>query len=191
MKYADVKKTIATCFNTPEGVEGFSSTWMACWWKRDRMSVSIPRRVLRGFRATPSEGMPRRKPASWGSSVSIPRRVLRGFRGSDQGFPGVADFARQKRQVSIPRRVLRGFRDAVAGAHATSTPLRISRFNTPEGVEGFSSPPELAEAEGPGPQGVSIPRRVLRGFRGPVSIWNSMYRHWLPWSPAFQYPGGC
>ena len=94
---------------------------------------------------------------------------------------------RARHRVSIPRRVLRGFR----GVGNTPTLLLScgQRFNTPEGVEGFSS-----SGKRPRPSiqwelawTVSIPRRVLRGFRGPGP---STRRTW-PMSNRFQYPGGC
>ena len=40
--------------------------------------------------------------------------------------------------VSIPRRVLRGFRDS-AGVNLDGMDMASISFNTPEGVEGFSS----------------------------------------------------
>ena len=74
----DNSQTSTVGFNTPEGVEGFSSLQRKSinsepWFADD---VSIPRRVLRGFRAP----QPFRE-SRWGTRVSIPRRVLRGFRG--------------------------------------------------------------------------------------------------------------
>jgi len=54
---ADASKTKLTSFNTPEGVEGFSRlvTSLALDIHRsDQPDVSIPRRVLRGFRDPPS-----------------------------------------------------------------------------------------------------------------------------------------
>jgi len=70
-------------FNTPEGVEGFSSEVAA-------LEAGVSPRTRRNF-------------------VSIPRRVLRGFR------------ERRWTKSSL-----------------FGWPWRGSRFNTPEGVEGFS-----------------------------------------------------
>ena len=61
--------------------------------------VSIPRRVLRGFRGDKRSKLVSR----W--TVSIPRRVLRGFRGDNGKIAAQVDGVK----VSIPRRVLRGF----------------------------------------------------------------------------------
>ena len=130
-------------------------------------SVSIPRRVLRGFRGGNIKG--RLELHSRGKlAVSIPRRVLRGFRATRsflrsgtrwtrwsfntpegvEGFSsGVAPFGALKSAVtvSIPRRVLRGFR----AYYERGVPARMrpDRFNTPEGVEGFSREPRLVWAD--------------------------------------------
>ena len=58
--------------------------------------------------------------------------MLRGFRDE----LGIVVNAAYKRLVSIPRRVLRGFRVDWQRIRSTKTPVC---FNTPEGVEGFSS----------------------------------------------------
>ena len=63
--------------------------------------------------------------------------------------------------VSIPRRVLRGFR----GSAARRAWVSSKRFNTPEGVEGFSRAATQVHGTGFPQSCVSIPRRVLRGFR--------------------------
>ena len=67
--------------------------------------------------------------------------------------------------------------------------LQTESFNTPEGVEGFSSVGEwrtkAQEATG---LEVSIPRRVLRGFRDSAKRGTPSTS---PLDSAFQYPGGC
>ena len=65
----------------------------------------------------------------------------------------------------------------------------VEGFNTPEGVEGFSRAQALAEGrvEGRNEGQVSIPRRVLRGFRGSIFGCRGTCITQL----RFQYPGGC
>ncbi len=92
--------------------------------------------------------------------VSIPRRVLRGFR---ERHPDVTSDPLRLIQVSIPRRVLRGFRVLSAIVEEGGYPLIVG-FNTPEGVEGFSRL-DQEELCSDCYAVVSIPRRVLRGFR--------------------------
>ena len=146
-------------FNTPEGVEGFSRPAggrSITSGRESSLPVSIPRRVLRGFRAfnalqeakakfdgfnTPEgvEGFSSESTLGQNGGgchpqryVSIPRRVLRGFR----AFPDRVQYIRSI-GVSIPRRVLRGFRGG--DNHGKEISIRSQRgFNTPEGVEGFS-----------------------------------------------------
>jgi len=62
------------------------------------------------------------------------------------------------------------------------------RFNTPEGVEGFSSPVADAILDAVR-ELVSIPRRVLRGFRGQENV--TFPVDYNADDLAFQYPGGC
>ncbi len=90
-------------FNTPEGVEGFSRN------------------------AAEHRGVLKASPFSFNTPEGV------------EGFSsGVAPFGALKSAVtvSIPRRVLRGFR----GYYERGVPARMrpDRFNTPEGVKGFS-----------------------------------------------------
>ena len=65
----------------------------------------------------------------------------------------------------------------------------MNRFNTPEGVEGFSRVEMLEEAQAM--VAVSIPRRVLRGFRASTRLWTPAFSYMLQRWVWFQYPGGC
>ena len=108
--------------------------------------------------------------------------------------------------------MLRGFRGIVTGDNPFSDlEAKEARFNTPEGVEGFSSWDAIFLHCSCG--SVSIPRRVLRGFRGHVpsspESADAFNRFNTPEGvegfssvlatrsgqlyagPAFQYPGGC
>ncbi len=93
--------------------------------------------------------------------VSIPRRVLRGFR---EAIMAAALRDGRQDEVSIPRRVLRGFRETMEAKQNFAN----NRFNTPEGVEGFSRIVKHELQVILNAAKVSIPRRVLRGFRGPL-----------------------
>ncbi len=137
-------------------------------WSKEVQEVSIPRRVLRGFRVGGAEALHVRhlavhgfntpegvegfsrlhhhepgREAQHGGLVSIPRRVLRGFRGPDP-----VDRHGGPQGVSIPRRVLRGFRGRLRITSGVS-PLGTG-FNTPEGVEGFSRASQRAYQPKPG-----------------------------------------
>ena len=65
----------------------------------------------------------------------------------------------------IPRRVLRGFRAGTGQRAYKPAPGKVMGFNTPEGVEGFSSVHPVYATFLALRNAVSIPRRVLRGFR--------------------------
>ena len=160
-------------FNTPEGVEGFSRGCAAVSYVSNPYAVSIPRRVLRGFRA--AAAMERVFRVNYG--VSIPRRVLRGFRGVSQARWRAQDL------VSIPRRVLRGFRAWPAYASAGRM---AHRFNTPEGVEGFSSSRSPRGLSWSSISSFNTPEGVEGFSSGTTAATNAALK-----AAGFQYPGGC
>ena len=110
--------------------------------------------------------------------VSIPRRVLRGFR---VGL--LKAVARRDPSVSIPRRVLRGFR-APGRLWWPGKQPRSSRFNTPVGVEGFSSCARSDAA------GLAIGFNTPEGVEG-FSRKNGVIQKLPLCFEKFQYPGGC
>ena len=80
---------------------------------------------------------------------------------------------------------MRGFR---AEVEARGHKLEIRGFNTPEGVEGFSRTQQSGGCWLLPNYDVSIPRRVLRGFREFLDY--LLHQLQRP-RQAFQYPGGC
>ena len=116
-------------FNTPEGVEGFSSGHRSTAHGNPLHQRFNTPEGVEGFSSYLADVFAE---AGEPLTVSISRRVLRGFR----AFAGV-EAAEAMQSVSIPRRVLRGFRDPTSDV-VVAKPHR-ERFNTPEGVEGFSS----------------------------------------------------
>ena len=145
-----------TSFNTPEGGPS-AEVGVANGESADWLQEGIPAYPV----ILPScHPVTRAAPCLLVSVSDIPRRVLRGFRELRRNSAWPIHCS-----VSIPRRVLRGFRGCLRSLLYDFVATRAG-FNTPEGVEGFSS----SSSRNPSrprksSSSVSIPRRVLRGFR--------------------------